>query len=134
MSVDSTLIDFIKDFLWAPLLGLVAWAWNRNEREHEALREKADKLETGMLTASSGLNDRIMEHIDVQISDVKALVREEDRKLSEEQMTQRGHIGKIFDKMEAHAQRSEDRHVETLNAIHALATTMHQSLAQKADK
>lgn len=132
--MDDPIISFIKDFLWAPVLGLVAWAWTRNEKEHDMMRQDNRRLEDSMLQSGSTLNDRIMEHIDSQISEVKSLVREEDRKLSEEQATQRGHIGKIFDKMEAHAQRSEDRHVETLNAIHSLATTMHQALAGKADK
>jgi hypothetical protein len=40
---------------------------------------------------------------------------------------QRGNIAKLFDKLEEHARRSEDRH-------HELLTAIHTGLAQKADK
>ncbi len=46
---------------------------------------------------------------------------------SDEQNIQRSHIGKLFDKMEANSQRSEDRHHELLKAI-------HEGLSRKADK
>lgn len=143
--MDDSVVHFVKDWLWAPLLGLVAWAWNRNEKEHEALRIKSEKLEEGMLTASSGLNDRIMEHIDVQISEVKTLVRDEDRKLSEEQLIARGHIAKLFEKIEetrkdttaalaSNAARAEDRHHEVLGVLREMTNSFHVALSQKADK
>ena len=40
---------------------------------------------------------------------------------------QRAHIAKLFDKLEAHGQRSEDRH-------HELLTAIHTGLDRKADK
>lgn len=40
---------------------------------------------------------------------------------------QRDNIAKLFDKLESHAQRSEDRHHELLNAL-------HHGLDRKADK
>lgn len=139
--MEEPIITFIKDFVWAPLLGLVAWAWTRNEKEHETLRqanqELADKASAIRQNTSDGystLNDRIMDHIDSQVKEVRMFVIAEDTKLMAELGVQRGHIAKIFDKMESHAQRSEDRHVETLQAIHHLATTMHQALANKQDK
>lgn len=132
--LDEPVISFIKDFIWGPLIGLAAWAWTRNEKEHEKLWNKAEKLETGMLTASSGLNDRLMEHIDVQINEVKTLVKEEDNKLAVEQATQRGHIGKLFDKIEAHAQRSEDRHNEMMGVLRNMTESFHVALSKKQDK
>ena len=45
----------------------------------------------------------------------------------EELEVQRKHIAKLFDKLEAHAQRSEDRH-------HELLTALHTGLDRKADK
>lgn len=134
MTPDDQIISFIKDFLWAPVLGLVAWAWNRNEKEHESLRDKAEKLEAGMLTASSGLNDRIMEHIDVQIGEVKQMVREEDRKLAEETTIARQNIAKLFDKLEQHGQRSEDRHNEMMGVLRTMTDSFHIALSKKADK
>lgn len=139
--MDGSVVMFIKDYLWAPLLALVAWAWNRNEKEHEMLRESvkdlSDKVVHTRQNTSDGystLNDRIMNHIDAQVKEVRMFVIAEDTKLMSELGVQRGHIGKIFDQMAAQERRSEDRHVETLGAIHALATQMHQALATKADK
>lgn len=139
--MDEPILNFIKDFLWAPALGVIAYAWNRNEKEHESIRlaakEASDKAIAIRQHTSDGystLNDRIMEHIDSQVKDVRMFVVAEDTKMMAELGVQRGHIAKIFDKMELHAQRSEDRHVETLNAIHQLASTMHQALANKVDK
>lgn len=132
--LDDAVIGIIKDFIWTPLIGLVVWAWRTNEKEHEKLWAKSEKLEEGMLTASSGLNNRIMEHIDVQIGEVKALVREEDHKLAAEQATQRGHIGKLFDKIESHAQRSEDRHNEMMGVLRTMTESFHVALSKKADK
>lgn len=131
---DNDLLGFIKDFIWAPLLALIAWAWNRNEKEHEMLRAAQNQLKDNTSSGYSTLNDRVMEHIDKQVTEVRQFVIQEDTKLMTEVSLQRGYIGKIFDKMEAHAQRSEDRHLETMNALHTLATTMHQALATKADK
>jgi hypothetical protein len=139
--MDDQILTFIKDFLWAPLLGLVAWAWKTNEDAHKALaaeqkamRDSELALRKDTSTGHSVLNDKIMEHIDDQVREVRLFVIQEDAKLMAELGTQRGHIGKIFDKMDIASKRSEDQHIETLQAIHALANTMHQSLAQKADK
>lgn len=139
--MDGTILLFIKDYLWAPLLGLIAWAWNRNEKEHESLKSKvaelADKAADIRQHTSDGyslLNDRIMNYIDVQVKETKLFVVAEDTKLLNELSTQRNHIAKIYDKLEDNSRRSEDRHLETLAEIRNLATTMHQSLATKADK
>lgn len=130
-SIDAEIIAIIKDFVWAPILGLVAWAWNRNEKEHDSLWEKAEKLENGMLTASSGLNDRIMDHIETQIGEVKTEHRRRSDKMNE-------HITKLFENAEkdragfrdalaSHSRESQQRHIELLSAIHT-------GLAGKADK
>lgn len=134
-------VAFIKDFLWAPLLLLIGFVWNLNEKKHDAhsveakaIRDDFTKLKEASAMGYSNLNDRIMEHVDGRMRETIAFVQAEDAKLMGELSMQRGHIGKIFDKMEAQSQRSEDRHLETMNAIHTLATTMHQALAAKADR
>lgn len=139
--MDGTILLFIKDYLWAPLLGLIAWAWNRNEKEHESLKAKVDAITektTNLRQHTSDgyslLNDRIMNYIDAQVKETKLFVVAEDTKLMQELSTQRNHIAKIYDKLEETSRRSEDRHLETLAEIRNLSTTMHQSLAQKADK
>lgn len=137
MTIDLSLADIFKAiaaFVTVILLPLLGWAWNRNEKEHEAMRTLAEQVRNNTSNGYSVLNDKVMEHIDKQVTDVRHFVVQEDAKLMTELGVQRGHIGKVFDKMEAHAQRSEDRHIETMNAIHALANTMHTALAQKADK
>ena len=122
----SLLGELIK-WLSAPLLGLVAWAWNTNRAEHDALRAAHEKLRDAQSTGASKLNDRIMDHIDDQVRELRVFVISEDAKLLSEQLVQRGHIGKIFDKLEEASHRSEDRHRELLTAIHT-------GLAKKADK
>jgi hypothetical protein len=142
--MNSEVFDILKELLsWASgvALALVAWAWKTNAEEHKMLhaqiKEAADKTADVKQRTSDGystLNDRIMEHMDAQQREMRAFVMTEDAKLLAETTINRSHIAKIFDKIEAQAQRSEDRHVETLQAIHTLATTMHTALATKADK
>lgn len=142
--MDSAVFDVLKGLAsWASgiALALIAWAWKLNAEEHKMLaaqiKENAEKAASLRQHTSDGysiLNDKIMVHIDNQVRDLKTFVVTEDAKLMAESNTARSHIAKIFDKIEAQAQRSEDRHVETLNAIHTLATTMHQALSTKADK
>jgi hypothetical protein len=142
--MDSAVFDVLKGLAsWASgiALALIALAWKLNAEEHKMLAaqikenaEKAAALRQNTSDGYSTLNDRIMNHLDSQNRELRAFVMAEDAKLLSETTINRTHIAKIFDKIEAQAQRSEDRHVETLNAIHTLATTMHQALATKADK
>lgn len=131
---DSTVLEVLKDWVWVPALGLISWAWKRNEKEHDDMRATATKIEENLNTLGSHLNDKLMEHIDDQVKDVRLFVIAEDAKLMAEMTTQRGHIGKIFDKMEEQGRRNEDHHIATLKAIGELANTMHTALAGKADK
>ena len=129
----SLLGDIVK-WLSAPMFGLIAWAWSRNQKEHDDMAQAQRNLQADVSRGHSTLNDRMMQHIDDQVREVRMFVVAEDAKLMAELGVQRGHIGKIFDKMETASKRSEDQHIETLNAIHALSNTMHLALSQKADK
>lgn len=76
------------------------------------------------MTALIGLvwkqnNDRLNDHKRQSADDLK--------RLEAEMMLQRGNVAKIFDKLEQHSQRAEDRH-------HELLTALHSGLAAKADK
>jgi hypothetical protein len=62
-----------------------------------------------------------------KISALKEDVDKHNTALKDEQIIQRSHIAKIFDKMEESERRSADRHVELLTAIHT-------GLAGKQDK
>lgn len=141
MVVDDSVVEVIKWMAAAVVIPAAGWFWRKHEQEHteinkthKAIWAKTDKLEAGMLTASSGLNNRIMEHIDVQVKDTKAFVMAEDSKIIAEVTRQRDVSAKIFDILAENNRRSEDRHSETMGAIHNLAMTMHESLAKKADK
>lgn len=125
MAPDNDVFSFIKDWLWAPLLGLVAWAWNRNEKEHDLLKQKHDTLYQNTANGYSALNDKMMEHIDASISDIRDDQRRRSDKLA-------GHIEKLFENAEhdrkefstimaAHREDSYKRHIELLHAINAKA-------------
>jgi len=124
---EAGLFEIIKDWILVPAAGLAAWAWNHNESEHKAIRDAQEKLREQASQGNSKLNDKFMEHIEHRVSEAIKFAREEDSRIMNEMETQRGHIAKIFDKLEEHARRSEDRHVEMLSAI-------HEGLSRKADK
>lgn len=122
---DFNLIDFIKDFVWAPLLALIGWAWSRNQKEHDMLRESHDKLHHATHAGHSELNDRIMEYIDSTLGEVKDEQRRRSDKIA-------GHIEKLFENAEKdrkefsqlmadHREDSYKRHIELLHAINAKA-------------
>lgn len=52
---------------------------------------------------------------------------EKIKNVSDEMLRQRDNIAKLFDKLEEHSRRSEDRHHELMN-------TVHERLSQKADR
>lgn len=138
MAPDNEVVAFVKDFVWAPCLLLVGWAWKHNEQAHKDLKDanaatKAahDALKEATASGHSTLNDKFMEHIDHRMESTLKLMREGDVRNSD-------HVAKLYDKVEEtrrdtanalaqHAQRSEDRHRE-------LMTALHTGLAQKADK
>ncbi len=132
--MDDSVVNFIKDWLWGPVLALIGWAWHRNEKEHEMLWTTTKELQKYASESQSSLHDRFATNMETRMQEMRDFVREEDRKLSEEVLISRGHIAKLFDKLEEHGQRSEDRHLETLREIRILSTDMHKALATKADK
>lgn len=128
---DNDLVAFIKDFIWAPLLGLVAWAWSRNEKEHDMLKASHETLRANQSSGYSTLNDRVMEHVDDRVDEVKTDHGKRLDKINE-------HIAKLFENAEkdraafrealnTHSQQSTQRHIELMQAIHT-------GLAGKADK
>lgn len=86
---DATILTFIKDWVWAPLLGLVAWAW-------------------------AFLNGRITS---VELA-TKAHADERVSTLGLEVTRQRDVSAKIFDKLEEMQKESADRHERLLMALH----------------
>lgn len=131
---DTEVVNIIKDWLWGPLLGLLAWAWKWNQDEHEKLRSAQEKLKDATSVSYSSLNDRIMEHVDYRITDTLKFVKEEDAKIMLEMSTQRSNISKLFDKLEDHGRHSENRHNEVMGVLREMTNSFHQALNQKADK
>lgn len=128
---DNDIFDFILKWLWAPVMGLIAWAWNRNEKEHDVLRSTQETLRANQSSGYSTLNDRMMDHVEERVDEV----RTEHGKRIDKINT---HIEKLFENAEkdraafrdaltTHSQQSTQRHIELMQAIHT-------GLAGKADK
>lgn len=108
------LLKEIAGWLSAPLIGLVVWAYKKNEEEHKMLFSANSQLRQDASDGHSKLMDKFMEHVDDKNRETLGYVRAEDKKLMEEVLIQRQNIAKLFDKIESHAQRSEDRHRELM--------------------
>lgn len=128
---EADAFTFIKDYVWIPLAAAAGFFWKHNESEHEKLWEATDKLRTHTSDGYSTLNDRVMDHIDVTVSEIKDENRRRIDKMDQ-------HITKLFENAEKdrstfrealdnYARRSEERHIELLQ-------TIHTGLAGKADK
>ncbi len=98
------------------------------------LRQSTFETRKDASDGHSRLMDKFMEHVDDKTRETLGYVRAEDRKLMEELSVQRGHIAKLFDKLEDHGRHSETRHLEVLSELRSMSNNMHQALSQKADK
>jgi len=122
---DFDLISFIKDFVWMPAVGLVGWAWNRNQKEHDDLWKAHESTRKDTSTGHSVLNDKIMEYVDSTMVEVKDEQRRRTDKIND-------HITKLFENAEKdrkefhqtlseHREDSYKRHIELLHAINSKA-------------
>lgn len=142
--MDSAVFDVLKGLLsWASGIAilLIGFAWKLNAEAHKELHARAEEAMKSALQARqdasdshSVLMDRFVEHVDAKNKETLGYVRAEDKKLMEEVLIQRQNVAKLFDKLEDHGRHSENRHLEVLSELRSLSNTMHQSLAQKADK
>lgn len=74
-----------------------------------------------------GLVGWAWKHFDKRFGDLRDYVDEQDTEIKNEVNRQRDVSAKIFDKLEEHGKRSEERHLQLLTAL-------HEGLAKKADK
>ena len=95
----------VLDYAWGVITVLIGVAWKSNEAKMSTMRKHLD--------------EKIAYH-GKRLDDIET---DTDHELT----TQRGHIDKIFDKLEDNSRRAEDRHIELLKAIHT-------GLAGKQDK
>ena len=109
---DNDVLSFIKDYIWAPFMGLIAWAWNHHTKRVDDLKQYVDKQDNS-----------VREHADEQNNSTR---KEVER--------QRDVSAKIFDKLDEMKTASEDRHREILKGQFEMAQMFHTALSQKADK
>jgi hypothetical protein len=114
MSAETVI--FIKEFLWAPLIGLIGWGWHHVNKRGDDLAAELKKSEADMRVHVNDRHMQSMVYIDKRALEINV---EMDR--------QRDNVAKIFDKLEMMQKRGEDRHLELLHAL-------HQGLSTKADK
>lgn len=130
--------EFVKQWLWAPLLGAVSWAWNRNEKAISDIKQRQDEVGRQMLTLGSGITDRMMGYIDSQISELRSeqvkrldQLADNDRTLFANAERDRATFRDI---MERYTERSEQRHRELLEKVGDGLLDIHRALAGKVDK
>jgi hypothetical protein len=68
------------------------------------------------------------------LDDHKLEDAKEFKAIKDEQFMQRGHIAKLFDKLEENSRRSEERHTELINRAHAGHVELLRAIHLKADK
>ena len=107
---------FIKEFVWAPLIGLIGWGWHHVNKRNDDLSSRLDKNEVDMRM-----------HTDDRYSQSLAYTDRRSAEMNMEIDRQRDVSAKIFDKLEVMQRRGEDRHTELLNAL-------HHGLSTKVDK
>lgn len=153
--MDGEVFEILKGLAsWASGIAilLIGFAWKQNEEAHKRLQEKTEEAMQAAMKARqdasdshSILMDRIVNHVDSSVKKAIDYVKEEDGKLHDEAQVMRGHVTTLFANAEkdrqlfrealaAQTERSENRHVEVLNAIHAQSNAMYKALATKADK
>ncbi len=66
---DDVVITFIRDWLWAPLLALVAWAWDhhtkRVDKLHKYVDDQCEKINSEVLRqrdVSGKIFEKLEEH------------------------------------------------------------------------
>ena len=125
MAPNDDFITLFRDWVWLPLLGIIGWAWNRNQVEHDQLWAAQEKLRSESSLGHSTLNDRLMEHVDERFEDSRRDAAKRMDKMD-------NYISKLFehsekdrkdfhDQLTQHREDSFKRHIELLNAINGKA-------------
>jgi predicted aconitase len=110
---DASLLAKIATGLGAALTALGAWAWKHT---HDVLMTKADK------EAFDRLADKIENH-SISKAEFEQHTKNDDvhfAAINTDMHTARTNIAKIFDKLEDVRNTIDTKHIELLNAIHAI--------------
>lgn len=121
MSAEALLI--VKEFIWAPLIGLIGWGWHHVNKRIDDSDAKISQSYSKMERCEADM--RI--HADDRHSQSMAYIDKRYFEVDTEMGRQRDVSAKIFDKLENMQKRGEDRHLELLHAL-------HEGLSKKADK
>lgn len=134
MEISNATIDFLKDWVVAPVIGIFTWFWTRNERKHREHLARHLSLEKNVNSLGSQITDRMMAHIDDQVSSLRAEYVKRTDQLAENDRTLFANAEKdrsdFRDMMQKHSERSEERHRELMHT----QMQMIASLGNKADR
>ena len=114
---------FIKEFVWAPLIGLIGWGWHHVNKRIDDSESKISQHDHKMKRCEAGMRM----HAEDRHSQTMIYIDKRSYELNTEIDRQRDVSAKIFDKLEMMQKRGEDRHLELLHAL-------HQGLSTKVDK
>lgn len=109
--------------LWAPFLALIALVWKQQEK---AFKAQVDSATAAVKSQGEAQSQALIRHA---LDDEKQF-----EAVHEELQTQRGHIGKLFDKLEENGRRSEERHRELMERAHDGHRELLMALNSKVDK
>ena len=118
--MDDAIMNFVKDYVWVPTMGLISWGWAYTHKKIEDNHKDVKELITDHHTDAKKHTDK----------EVTALASEVTR--------QRDVSAKLFDKLEDSDRRATQRHLELLksnaDSQREIMQTIHSGLAGKADK
>jgi hypothetical protein len=114
---------WLLDKVWLVAIAFVGFVWKTNDKQLAANRQASDD---GIAAARKSASDALATH--------KAEDEKEFRTLNDELHLQRGHIGKLFDKLEENGRRSEERHRELMERAHDGHRELLMALNSKVDK
>lgn len=88
-----TLLNFLRDWVFIPAVGVIGWLWNEIRLVKKAQREQLDRIERSLVTFS----DSLREH---EIDDLKRYASKEDLAILRADMVElKRHIDERFDRL-----------------------------------
>jgi hypothetical protein len=98
ISPDDSLLKTVLEWAWGGVLALIGVVWKQQQTAMTAQRKQLEAQIKAVADTQDAKNTAFNEDI----------VRHEDT------------LVRLYDKLEAHSQASNERHIELLNAIHSL--------------
>lgn len=105
--MSGDIIEKVLAALGAAIVGLGTWAWTHTHKRIDVNAERLNDMSESHIT-----REEFERHEQYE--------REQFESLRKEQHIQRGHIGKVFDKLESVQHDMHAQHTTLLTAIHEL--------------